>query len=264
MKKLNKKGFTLVEVLTVIIIITAIMMISLPVMNSLTKRNNEELYKSYEKMMEEYARNSPLKTEDTIMLSDLDGLDQIKNECSGYVYINHTPPVMYKAYIECGDYHTTGYEEKGKDIPSCPGCVFAYNNASLNYGSNGNTISSSEYKTNYEDVVASTGYDCFLGMALDDAGKIEKAYACGIYNSKPFCIEGAENNRSAFDKNQALLIGLFGEYSGGLGCVQQARYLCFGNVVSAFITSWGDAYVEDDGGNEYCIVNSTGTFSCSP
>ena len=108
---LNKNGFTLMEVLTVIIVITAIMLITLPLINSIRERNNKELYSSYEKIMEEYAIASSLN-KGKILLSELDGLDKIKNECSGYVMITGNSPKSYKAYIKCSDkYQTSGYNE---------------------------------------------------------------------------------------------------------------------------------------------------------
>ena len=104
MKKINKKGFTLLEVLTSIIIITILMMITLPLINSLSKKNSNELYHSYEKMMEEYVIAGQNKNKETVLLSEIDGLDQIKKECKGYVSISQDNPPIYKAYIKCGDF----------------------------------------------------------------------------------------------------------------------------------------------------------------
>ena len=112
MKSLNKKGFTLMEVLTVIIVITIIMMITLPLVDSISNRNKEELYKSYEKMMVEYAMASS-KKQGTISLSELNGLDKIKNECTGFVKIDDN---NYNAYIKCpkedgSKYKTPKYDD---------------------------------------------------------------------------------------------------------------------------------------------------------
>ena len=108
MRIINKKGFTMMEVLTVIIVITAVIMITIPLISSINKKNKEELYHSYERMMEEYAIASNIKNKDKILLEDLDGLDTIKEEkCKGFVDATTKP---YKAYIRCNDYKTTNYD----------------------------------------------------------------------------------------------------------------------------------------------------------
>ena len=105
---MNKKGFTLVEVLTVIIVMTLILMIAFPAINKIMEKNNKDMYESYESLMEEYARASNNKSS-VIKLSSLDGLEKVKEECSGYVEFNSVT-YTYKAYIKCGDrYKTTGY-----------------------------------------------------------------------------------------------------------------------------------------------------------
>ena len=111
METLNKKGFTIMEVLTVIIVIAALMLITMPLINSISAKNKEELYHSYERMMEEYAMASNIK-ESPILLSQLN-LKKIEDDhCDGFVKITLGPPKSYKAYIECSDgYKTTGYDE---------------------------------------------------------------------------------------------------------------------------------------------------------
>ena len=99
------------EVLTVIIVIAALMLITMPLINSISAKNKEELYHSYERMMEEYAMASNIK-ESPILLSQLN-LKKIEDDhCDGFVKITLGPPKSYKAYIECSDgYKTTGYDE---------------------------------------------------------------------------------------------------------------------------------------------------------
>ncbi len=108
---MNKKGFTLMEVLTVIIVITAIMMIALPTISNISKKNNNELYKTYEKIIEEYALTNEHKGEIVINIDQLGLREKIGDKCNGYAYLINDRPLEYKAYILCGDYRTTGYEE---------------------------------------------------------------------------------------------------------------------------------------------------------
>ena len=105
---MNKKGFTLVELLSIIVLIGIVLMVVFPAVSKLLKRNNEEMYASYEDMMVEYAKVSSLNNNNTIGLTALDNLDQVKNECIGYVTINHNSvPNVYKAYIKCSDKYQT-------------------------------------------------------------------------------------------------------------------------------------------------------------
>lgn len=105
------KGFTLIELLATIVIISIIMTIVLPSAVRVSKNNQTRIYEEYEKMMVEYAKVSPLNNQDTINLNDLEELEKVKNECVGYVTINHNvTPNTYKAYISCGNnYETEGF-----------------------------------------------------------------------------------------------------------------------------------------------------------
>ena len=108
---MNRKGFTLVELLAVIVIISMIMMVVYPSISKMQKKTGLELYKSYEKMMVEYATVSSYKENEIIQLDELiqeeNSLQEIKNFCSGYVLHNDND---YKAYIDCGtDYKTEGF-----------------------------------------------------------------------------------------------------------------------------------------------------------
>lgn len=110
---MNKKGFTLIELLVTIILIGIIMTIVLPSAFKSSNENRIKLYKEYEKMMIEYARVSELNSENIINLNNLEELGRVKNECIGYVTINHgIVPNEYNAYISCGDdYETEGFDE---------------------------------------------------------------------------------------------------------------------------------------------------------
>ena len=112
----NKKGFTILEVLTVIVIITIIMLISFPFVNSLMKKNSDDLYHSYEDMIVEYVIVSPYKEEASVNIKFLEGLDQVKEECVGYVKYDESI-YSHKAYIKCGDkYTTSGYREADLNV----------------------------------------------------------------------------------------------------------------------------------------------------
>ena len=123
----NKKGFTLVELLATIIVIGLIMALILPSATRLSNENKETIYHTYEEMVEEYAAVSEYKNQYYIDIDDLDELSKVKNECTGYVLIDHeTSPNNYKAYLSCGEqYQTEGYADSATstktivDIPKC-------------------------------------------------------------------------------------------------------------------------------------------------
>ena len=102
---MNKKGFTLMELLTVIVVIAIIMMVVYPSISKIQKNNNDEMYKTYEKMMIEYALVSGINNNTIIKLSSLreKGL-AMDDECNGYVNMT-----TKKAYISCGNKYTTCY-----------------------------------------------------------------------------------------------------------------------------------------------------------
>lgn len=110
---MNKKGFTLIEVLVSLVIMALIMMIILPSVTRVSRENKLKIYEEYEKMMVEYAKISDKKNNNAIRLTDLEELDKVKNDCSGYVTITHSTPPVYKAYIKCGEYFTK-YSESDK------------------------------------------------------------------------------------------------------------------------------------------------------
>lgn len=110
---MNKKGFTLMELIAAIVIMAFIMMMIFPAVSDLMNNNDTDMYKSYEKMMIEYAMVNPLrKTESRIMLQELEELKKVKDECKGYVDITVTDDIYsYKPYIKCGDKYRTCYSD---------------------------------------------------------------------------------------------------------------------------------------------------------
>ena len=64
-------------------------------------------------MVEEYAMISPSKDKDKILLEEIDGIDRVKDECTGYVLVDKTTsPYTYNAFIKYGSkYKTDNYVE---------------------------------------------------------------------------------------------------------------------------------------------------------
>ena len=97
-----KKGFTLTELLVSIVIMTMLLMVVLPTMSNIIGKNNEELCKSYKDMTIEYAKVSSHKNDNTIQLNDIEGLETVKKECTGYVSVDKTTtPYTYIPHLTC-------------------------------------------------------------------------------------------------------------------------------------------------------------------
>ena len=173
------------------------------------------------------------------------------------------------------------FTEKTVDDPTapptmsemCPGCVFTYTTEEMYYADPDNngysltTLTSNDYKTNYQDVITESGKNYFLGMILDQNNQIERAFSCGIYNSHPFCIEGTTYNNSnvatVYATNSDYLFRVYGEYDSGTntGCYDNGSDVeCYGSV-DAVAGDLGNVHVDVDFGFN-CYVGYDGDLCC--
>ena len=109
---MNKKGFTLAELVAVIALIALITIIALPNVRNLQNKNKDEEYKIYKDMMVEYAKtNYKYKsgTDTYICLKDLNindiKINNIKNnvDCVGYVDITGNKLTPYLRCMQNGN-----------------------------------------------------------------------------------------------------------------------------------------------------------------
>lgn len=110
---MNKKGFTLVELVGVIVLIAVVSMLTFPALNNLRKNNNEKEFKTYEDMMVEYTRSVPdYRYKSFICLNQL-GMNKINDNmtCHGYVEIVNNKLTPYLTCSQSGKtlYTTSGY-----------------------------------------------------------------------------------------------------------------------------------------------------------
>jgi len=168
------------------------------------------------------------------------------------------------------------FTEKTVDDPNapptmsemCPGCVFTYTPDTMYYADPDNqeytmtTLTSNDYKTNYQDVITESGKNYFLGMILDQNNQIARAFSCGIHNSHPFCIEGTTDGNK-YATNKEYLFRIYGEYDEGTsqGCTDNGSDVyCDGSVsANARANGYVKAGVFDDGN---CYVRSYGPLRC--
>lgn len=105
---LDSKGFTLVELLAVIVIMAILMAIAIPSIANLIDISNAKKCEAYEKTISEYAKAyySESNLTGTISLSLLkenlqnNELASLDAACNGYIDLSDN----YKAYITCSDY----------------------------------------------------------------------------------------------------------------------------------------------------------------
>ena len=119
---MNNKGFTLVELIGVVVLIAVVSMLTFPALNNLRKNNNEKEFKTYEDVMVSYTRSVPNYHQKThVCLNQLTeiGMKKINENmtCNGYVKIvgNNLIP-----YLSCSEAGRTLYTSSGYSLPS--GC----------------------------------------------------------------------------------------------------------------------------------------------
>ena len=165
-------------------------------------------------------------------------------------------------------------------IESCPDCKFTYfvaNSISdakwTTWNTNSQTptqITSGLYDS-YDELIATTGKNYFLGVKLNSNNEVTNAYACGVKDGTPFCIEGTSDG-SKYNANKTLLNGanLYNntctETVEDEGTENEYRYSECGpwdnsGSVSAYADTNGsvDAGV---GNNDLCYVAPFGNFAC--
>ena len=112
-----KKGFTLVELLAVIVLMSLVMMLIFPSIRKIYSSNTNKQYETYKDMMVEYAKTIPnYKSKTYICLSDL-GMPKINEKltCNGYVNISEM-----KAYLTCSNDSNNVFKDSGISVPG--GC----------------------------------------------------------------------------------------------------------------------------------------------
>lgn len=109
---MDNKGFTLVELLAVLVLILLVMMLIVPSLKSLSNSNKRREYTTYEDMMIEHTKIIPgYKNKSYVCLKELNMQPITENiNCNGYVITG-----TLKSYLSCKNknneliYQTEGY-----------------------------------------------------------------------------------------------------------------------------------------------------------
>ncbi len=286
MKKRN--GFTLIELLAIIVILAIIAVITVPIILNIIENSRrgavtDSAYGYKDTVNKWYV--SKLQDDNNYRLDGdyniVNGkLNNIEIPLSGDKPTNGTLTysnnVLTGGCLTIGEYKVTfdskgsvSKTEKGEcevipTIPSCPGCVFAYIEESMQYGTNGTILNENEYVKDYTTL----NKNYFLGLKLDKNSKIEKAYVCGITTKEtekiPFCIEGTTDGTSN-EKNLELLTDILGEYNDEtmMGCsIYEDNFSCEATGLSLSSDKYGQVNVQHYEENKQCYVTPQEELGC--
>ena len=119
---MNKKGFTLVELIAVIVLIALVGMLAFPSLKNLRQNNNEKQFTTYKKLMEEYTKLIPnYQNSSYICLDTLKsyGLKDINSNmvCNGYVIIQDKN--LLEPFLSCSQNDEKQYESDDYDSSKC-------------------------------------------------------------------------------------------------------------------------------------------------
>ena len=163
------------------------------------------------------------------------------------------------------------------DIPtieSCPDCKFMYYVAdpsditttkwtTWNNQSQTPTQITSGLYDNYEELIATTGKNYFLGVKLNNNNEVTNAYACGVKDNEPFCIEGTSDG-TKYSANSSLINGA---NLWNNTCTVESNYTECGpwdNSGSVSVDAYSRGDVDAGVGNAaYCDVGMDGYFGCN-
>ena len=286
---MNKKGFTLIELLAVIVILAIIALIATPQILNVVEKARKGAAKSsalgwidaVEKqiMVNQLNENTEILDGEYSLPMDNKYKISIKGSkpSSGNMTITKSKVVSATMCINNytvtynGKTATVGNKCNGTEsvssiptIDSCPGCVYAYTTVydytdRWYYSGTPTTLTASQYKENYEDVVSESGKNYFLGMKLNASGTIEKAYACGIKDGETFCLEGSTDG-STYNANKTLLQSERLYNNGCSSGLLPSDVICKGSV-NASIVGGGGVSVNDGAG--HCTVTRLGELGCN-
>ena len=281
----NKKGFTLIELLAIIVILAIIAVITVPIIlniieNSKKGAASDSAYGFKDAVNKAYVTKlsgdsdysitdntytvEELKTQIGLSLS---GKEPASNSWVTIEKNNVTEGCLqydeFKVEFTDGKVSNT---EKGEckvtpKIDSCPGCtLFAYTTNSLTIG----TSTAPDDAT--PDYTTLTEHPYFLGFITNsDTGVIERAFACGIEGTTPFCIEGNNIEKYYDGTTSATLSNAF---PGCNTTINDDYIYCTGSTVKVQTNGRGNGYVSMGGyaavgdNNYACNVLHTGRTGC--
>ncbi len=119
-----------------------------------------------------------------------------------WTYI-HDNGVSFKIKVEA---NLGTWVDDPRKIDTCPNCKYMFvENGEIFYMTSNNynmapTVITEGTTDNYLDIVNGLVKRYFIGVILNDNNEITNAYACGMRDGTPFCVEGTPDNTTYNDK----------------------------------------------------------------
>ena len=277
---MKKNGFTLIELLAIIVILAIIAVITVPIILGIIEDASknaatDSAYGFKDSVNKYYAQqllnNQSLKLNDTYTVTNgtLSGgsfgdsnITSLPIQVSGTVptsgTLTYSNNVLTSGCLVIGDYAVTfsgenvtnttkGACQSSSTIPTCPGCKFIYTEDFLTIGTSNMPSTATDAYTNW-----TTGEDShpfFLGLieSTTTQGKIGRAFACGVENGTPFCLEGYDGSKYA--DNVGVLNTIFPTCEAN---ASDSPAECIGSSVDPYADVSG--YVNVVVGHGFCTV----------
>ena len=162
-------------------------------------------------------------------------------------------------------------EEKYSGLPdvieTCPDCVYNYSKEYVKFSPNRkSTLSTSDYKINWKDVVKESGHNNFLGFKLNSSDEVVKAYVCGIKDNIPFCLEGSLDDMNGGNESDRIEIynhniEVFKSICNSSDdCYVGDRYALINGDISIHFDIDGSVSITED--SSICSVTNGGAGKC--
>ena len=168
--------------------------------------------------------------------------------------------------IDPDDYEGNDYSSNQDDeaainsvLINCEGCVFAYYTEDKVLGD-----VLTDYTKDFRTIKDKYGKQRtrFMGHIIDDAGHIQRAFACGIANGKVYCLEGGKNDWATYEYNVSILKQVFPE-SECRYIAQGKTYVCEGNIhgdarANGYVSTFSDeaCYVRGENVKFACYAHN--------
>ena len=190
-----KKGFTLIEVISVIVILGIIGLIAVPIANNITKSSKQKLYHEQIDRVKDACRNFVLENDDYVP-SEIEGnietIDVQKLIDEGY--LNESEIIKPTDKSKMDGVITITYSNN----------EYVYNYVEyVYYAKHGRGLKSADDKNALEE--RPTNYSTYLRYPILD-GELGTPEACFLYKGKDFCLSG----KYGYTENKARVMEYFG------------------------------------------------------
>ena len=253
---MNNKGFTLVELLAVIIILGLLLLITMISVNSILNSSKESLSETQKKRLEDAA--------EIYYLSE--GMNR-DSKCVSIEYL------VLKGYLNSDEvldpktreplegsiaitYDSNRYSYEFQD-DECLMPIFK-----PQYYWNGN-IPSEHYNvgeefTEEKSTVPQNPHEYYIGLDINSSDIVTSAYVCFIRNGEEYCLKGYDT--SAYDRNVEILKEAFSDVVDNCSFGASSSECSWSSSMGLTVKTDSDGSVTAYGDGSECDINSDGEF----